>query len=720
MKFTACLFGLLAVSATARSTTGSPVERVVNLLKDLQTKVQNDGKVEEQIYNKYACWCEKTSERKGEAIEKAQDDLRALGQTILKLKGKVATLTAEIQLLAENIAANEAEQEAATNLRQKENEDFTAETTELKQAIAALQRATQVIVAGASQDSFLQTASRAVHDLLQVLPTHGRPVKADHVALLTQLARGKAKYAPQSATVQGILKDMYETFTNDLETSTDVEATANKNFENFIYTKTVELNEMKALKEKKEGQKAEAEAQLADTTQIYDDTEAQMNADIEFFDATMEACQIKAAEWKTRRDLRAEELRGIAKALEILTSDDARELFASSIKAGKETHMDASFDSGINIAPALLQLASESSAPAKAFVALQKFARKAHSLRLAALAARIQQTKVGHFDGVIKAIDEMMAALKEEDAADIAKRDQCKEQYTKTASVIANITWLIKNNVAKIDKLESLIEKATAEKEATIASIAETEALIVTMTEQRTAENQEFLHAKAEDVAAVELLMKARDVLAAYGKNNSIDMGPIQGGVKDAFVQGEPEFTVSADQAPDAVFSGQDKRTDESKGIVSIMTMLIEDLNDEISNGMKNEASAQMEFEKQLAAATKLKEDLITKKNNLEETIARLGEEKSDTHMLMEENQEDLNDEVTYKKSITPDCDWIIGAFEERAKKRTNELNGLVAAKELLAGMNPSTQAALLQSSNKVPVSPHESARKVRFLGLGA
>lgn len=709
MKFVVCL--LLAVSASA-----SPVERVVNLLKDLQTKTQNDGKVEEQIYNKYACWCEKTSARKGADIEKAQDDLRALGQTILKLKGKVATLTAEIEMLAANIKKNEEEQAAATSLRQKENEEFTAETTELKQAIAALQRATQVIVAGASQDSFLQSAS-AVRDLLQKLPTHGTVPKAEHVSLLSELAKGKSKYAPQSATVQGILKDMYETFTNDLETSTDTEATANRDFESFIATKTVELNEMKALKEKKEGQKAEAEAQLADTTQIYDDTEAQMNADIEFFDATKSACNAKAAEWKTRSDMRAEELRGIAKALEILTADSARELFGSAIKAGKETRTDASFDSGIDISPAFLQLAAvvATSAPQQAYVALRDSARKSHSLRLAALAVRIKEAKVGHFDAVIKAIDEMVVALKEEDAADIAKRDQCKEQYTLTASVIANITWLIEKNVAKIDKLEGLIEKRTQEKLETIQLISETEAQIVAMTEQRTAENAEFLHKKSEDVAAVELLLQARAALAAYYKNNTIDMGEIQGSVK--FLQGEPEFTVSADQAPDAVFSGTDKRADESKGIVSMLTMIIQDLNDEISNGMKNEAATQMEFEKQLAAATKLKEDLITKKENLETTIARLGEEKSDEHMLMEQNQEDLNDEVAYKKSITPDCDWIVGAFEERSKKRTNEMNGLSTAKELLAGMNPSTQAALLQQPAKaVPIA----ARKVRFLGLGA
>merc|ERR1719329_1687767 len=114
-------------------TTGSPVEKVVQLLKDLKTKIGNDGKEEQQIYDKYACWCEKTTKRKAAAIEEAQMQLRALGQQILKLKGRIATLTSEIAELKEAIRKNEEAQAEATAIRQKENEAYQAETTEMKQ-----------------------------------------------------------------------------------------------------------------------------------------------------------------------------------------------------------------------------------------------------------------------------------------------------------------------------------------------------------------------------------------------------------------------------------------------------------------------------------------------------------------------------------------------------------------------------------------------------------
>merc|ERR1711957_319732 len=102
-------------------------------------------------------------------------------------------------------------------------------------------------------------------------------------------------------------------------------------------------------------------------------------------------------------------------------------------------------------------------AATRAFDALKSSARKTHSLRLAALAARVQEAKAGHFDEVIKAINDMVQALKEEGQADIDKRDQCKSEYTKQNSEIANVNWLVDKNLAKVDKLERLIAKRTKE-----------------------------------------------------------------------------------------------------------------------------------------------------------------------------------------------------------------------------------------------------------------
>merc|ERR1712224_440341 len=139
---------------------------------------------------------------------------------------------------------------------------------------------------------------------------------------------------------------------------------------------------------------------------------------------------------------------------------------------------------------------------------------------------------------------------------------------------------------------------------------------------------------------------------------------------------GEPVFEVSEDQAPEANFAGKGSRKQQTKGIVGLMSMLIEDAEDEIKNGIKNEAEAQLEFEKQLKAAEQLLEDLKEKKTSLSAQIANLNEKKDEEHADMNSNDADLKDEKAYLAKIKPDCDWIIGAFEKRAAARAAEMEG--------------------------------------------
>merc|ERR1719305_1308174 len=97
---------------------------------------------------------------------------------------------------------------------------------------------------------------------------------------------------------------MYLTFTANLESATQDEADQNRDYEKLYASIEKENNKMKATRARKETEKAEAEAMLADTTKTYDDTEKQMKADTEFFDQTKAACESKHEEWDIRKKLR--------------------------------------------------------------------------------------------------------------------------------------------------------------------------------------------------------------------------------------------------------------------------------------------------------------------------------------------------------------------------------------------------------------------------------
>merc|ERR1719158_601380 len=125
---------------------------------------------------------------------------------------------------------------------------------------------------------------------------------------------------------------MYDTFSMNLEKSTEAGATQQKNYESISAVNKEDTLDNVNTRTKKEREKADNEKLEADTTQELDDTKADMEASVLLFDDTKKICTSKAAEWNERVRARTEEMAGIDKALEILTSDDAKALFNKAIK----------------------------------------------------------------------------------------------------------------------------------------------------------------------------------------------------------------------------------------------------------------------------------------------------------------------------------------------------------------------------------------------------
>jgi len=171
-------------------------------LKDLKAKTEQDGENEQKIYDKYACFCDNALKGKADAIDKARADMRSLGQQILKTRGRVATLTAEIKQLAQKIRRNLESQEEATAVRAKENEEYTAQTVEMKQVLTALEQAITVLKKE-NERSLLQTSTHvsvsarasAIKNVLQKLPSLTL-LKAEQLSLLQKNSEGRDRVCP--------------------------------------------------------------------------------------------------------------------------------------------------------------------------------------------------------------------------------------------------------------------------------------------------------------------------------------------------------------------------------------------------------------------------------------------------------------------------------------------------------------------------------------------
>merc|ERR1712224_347183 len=121
------MLGVSAASSTSLVNKDTPVTKVVELIQEMKAKIEADGKAEQKVYDKFACWCEKTTARKAGAIEEAKTSIEELSEKVLNLKGKTATLKAEIAQLEKDIAGNIEGTKEATTIREKETADYNQE-----------------------------------------------------------------------------------------------------------------------------------------------------------------------------------------------------------------------------------------------------------------------------------------------------------------------------------------------------------------------------------------------------------------------------------------------------------------------------------------------------------------------------------------------------------------------------------------------------------------
>merc|ERR1719321_2565262 len=289
--------------------------------------------------------------------------------------------------------------------------------------------------------------------------------------------------------------------TSDLESKNADQAIKQKQFEELTATKNSELATLK----KKKTTLGEDTKTMTDSEVERDETQAQLKADEKFFEETKSACKAKADDWAERSRLRTEELAGINKAIEILTSDEAQATF------GRATSM-------------LLQSSQThkvgSPAKAKAYQALKTVAKKHHSLRMAAMAAMVQTATEGHFDVVIGSVDKMIAELRAEEQDDIDLRDYCQDEENKVENEIEDLQHKATNIQGLIDRLNAKKKEIQADIKQTESDIASTEDAMAEALSTRNAENEEFKSALQDDEKAIEILGSAGEALGEFGKNN--------------------------------------------------------------------------------------------------------------------------------------------------------------------------------------------------------
>lgn len=231
--------------------TGNPIRKVVTMLQMMSKKVEEEGKKEEELYEKFVCYCKSSGTTLSQSIADNDAKIPQVQSDIEEAEQQLATTKQE---LAEHQSSRDEAKAAmakATAMREKEHAAFVKESDEMKATIGALEKAIPAIEKGMA-GGFLQTSAGKIVRQLALSDTDLTDFDREQLASFMQgSSSGGEGYVPKSGQIVGILKEMNDEFNKNLDEVEAQEAAALKIYDELMASKTKEVEAHTAAIERK-------------------------------------------------------------------------------------------------------------------------------------------------------------------------------------------------------------------------------------------------------------------------------------------------------------------------------------------------------------------------------------------------------------------------------------------------------------------------------------
>jgi len=639
-----------------------PVAKVITVLNDMLKQLEKESEEDEELYETMTCWCETNDREKTKAIADAEARIDDLGVKIEELTAKSGKLGVEIKNLEKEVAKNQGALDKATEIRMKELSEFNDEEKDLLGSISGLKSALEVL-GKHNAASLLQIPNHAVlaKTVDDAMKSHQeiltgvftKTEKKAVTAFIQNAAQPSSdgSYAPASGQIFGILEQMKETFETNLADSQKGEMNKQNSYDQVKAAKNAEIQAGQNQIDKKTEELAHTDEANAQAKVDLKDTKATLSADEEFLMMLKKLCSKVDAEYESRTKERNMEMEACSKALAVLTSDDAHDMFTKTFN--------------------FLQTASKSSRRSNAAAVLKKAADKTHNQALSALAMTV---RLDAFEKVKKAISDMVAALTQEKADEIKHKDFCVEEFNQNQLATEKKTRQKEELDASIDDLNMNIKQLTADLESLASQISEMKVQMKRAGEDREKENKEFQMTVADQRATQKLLQAALEILKGFydKKNTTFDkVGLLQKSKQDP-----PPMTGFKDYS----------KNKQSGGVQGMIQTIIDD-----AKAMENEAIV-AEEDAQKGYENFVKDSNGSIDDKTKETIEKTEEKAKADETLVEDTEskdnavDELADLSSANGELHASCDFVMKNFEIRQSSRDEEIEALKQATAILSG----------------------------------
>jgi len=663
-----------SANAASDKTKVNPIEKVIEMVGELEQKIIAEGQAAQKTYDEFAEWCEDEAKNLQFEIKTGKSEAEDLGAVIEKASSDIAVQEDEISKYSGQIASDTSDLKAATAIREKEHKIFSALEGELVDTVDTLDRAIAILEREMqSGASLVQLKSAAnIGEALKMLLTASAISTEDASKLqaLVQTQQGDeddmtgapdpAAYESKSGGIVDLLNDMLEKAEDQLAEARKVEKKSQFEYDQM----KLELEDAIAFGQK-EMDKAKKKKAAAEETKAVAEGELQvvnkgLAEDITQLNNIHHDCMTKAEEFEVATSSRGEELAALAKAKKIIIEATGGALLQTN-GFTQET-------------PDFLQLkmttrtADEVKFRAVHFI--KRLARKLRSSVLSQLADRMSiassfgsSASDDPFAKIKGLINDMIETLMKEAEAEAAKKGYCDKEMSETETKKAELEDEIEGLTTKIDTKTAESKKLKEETAILSKELADLVKSQAEMDKVREEEHDEFVANKAEMEKGLEGIRLALKVLR--------------------------EYYAKADK-------GHDAAEGSASGIIGLLEVAESDFDKGLSEMVGEEETAQEEYEKttkenEVLKATKEQDVKYKTKESkaLDTAVAEASEDRSGLRT-------ELDAVLEYYDKIKGECTAKVDSYEEIKKRREEEIAGLKEALAILEG-----EAVLLQESSK-------------------
>jgi len=736
------LVGLLsfppALAGTAKALTSeNPMRKIIGMLQDMAKELEREGEIEKEIFDKAICACEGGTTELQKVIDDSAASMEELTSKLAAGKAESTQLTQEVADHKTGAETAKSDLEEATMLREKESKKFSADELDTKTNIGAMAKAIPAIEKGMGGAALMQMPGQS--DKMERFRRYVEVTKLissdERTQVLSFLSGGSDDEESDQSKSQGageilgILKNMKDEMEKDLKDLQAQEKTDHESFNELKAAKNEEisLNE-KAVIEKEKRIGALALTMSEDDHALEDATEEKANA--EKFKANMaEQCATVEKDKAMREKMRAEEIKAVSEAVNILNDDDALDVFKKALpSAALVQEKRPNYD-------ALLQLKSELGSKIPT--------RRHHKNALIQLHNSIKKGKEEPSTGdaaeklVTGMVDGMVGVLHDEDVGDEHKKAWCYNETQVAHSIEAEKKSVIEKTSTEIAEQEDQLATTVAEIKDLIARIAETDKMVHEATEQRKAEHEEFVNSFATSATALRLIDKAIKRLEKFyspekfakEKKAATDAALAKAGLSlsqkrpntamvqklanqmlpggfddfDALLQihetkasseasSMARFATAIRNGVDPVVIPETPKTYEKKesgGVMGLMNDFKTDLKTDMTESETSEKFMAKDYVRVMEDAKASRTQDVKSLTEKKAAKATLDQHLVDNKSKLALTEEELHNLELYLVQLHTECDFLMRNFEARHEGRVDEETGLEEAETIVTDAAP-------------------------------